>query len=254
MCGSDRKSFGSFESEKPMKHILLILLASLFLPACVPALTPIPVTATFTLTPKPTLTPTPAPTSTITPTPTPSLPADFPQKFQDQLADKQVDQLDTDQDGNIDKITDPASGETLFQLDAQSEWQRMITFTLENGDKMEMARFETPEEAYNYMLKNGIAWKATWGTRDLENTPEKSDFWLKKFHELAITRGVGMEFAKGLFISNDKDLLTSHIKVHNWDDDAVIIFLTVENNLQAIYVDEDASIVYAWMPLKRQSQ
>jgi len=92
-----------------MKHILLILLASLFLPACVPALTPIPATTTPTLTLEPTRTPTPAPTATITPTPTPSLPPEISALLPDgyQIVDNQV----------------VVNGQAWYEMTPEKNWQ-----------------------------------------------------------------------------------------------------------------------------------
>ena len=224
---------------------LIFLISACAAPAAVPpTATLTPMMPTATLEPSPTATQ-PAPTEGVG-TATPEL---LPADVLAVLKDQKYTMTDTNGDGQKDIVAD--NGDTLFRyvLEADringKEWQRMITFTLEGGDKMEMARFDTPEEAYDYMVKNDILWKATWGTKDLENTQEKSDFWLKKFHELAKTTEVGREFSGGIFLHNSSDSLVSHIMVYSLGDDTVIVFLTDEDNLQGIYVDKSVSTVIA---------
>lgn len=214
-----------------------LLVCWMVLSACAPALTPVPATATPTLTLEPTRTPTPTPTATITPTPTPSLPPEISANLQGQ--DYQV--VDSDGDGQNDKIV-AANGENLYVLNPDKDWQRIITFTLENGDKMEMFQFETAEEAYDYMVKDGMTWKATWGTKDLENTQEKIDFWRNKFFKIP---EIDKKFMSGVFLNNNDNSSKTHIMVYSAGDGTVVVFLTDEGNLQAIYVDKSVSFVYS---------
>jgi len=244
-----RKSLARSETMKT-KILPPVLFFALLLAACGLSPTSVPATATPTLTPEPTLTFTPAPTATFTPAPTATpelLPADVLATLQGQ----EYTTVDSDGDKNIDKVVAP-NGDTLYQLNSENNWQRMITFTLEGGDKMEMARFDTPEEAYDYMVKAGILWKATWGTKDLEKVEGATYFWTNQFHRLYETTGVGGEFGDGIKIHNNMDSLVSHIMVYDLDDDAVIVFLNNEDNLQAIYVDESASTVFGWMDQSRR--
>ena len=133
-----------------------LLFCWMILSACTPALTPVPATATPTLTLEPTRTPTPAPTVTITPTSTPSLPPEILATLQGQ--DYQV--VDGDRDGENDKIV-AANGENLYLLNQDKDWQRMITFTTTEGEKIEMPRFEDLDSALEYIAKN-----AFWRTGD----------------------------------------------------------------------------------------
>ena len=150
-----------------------------------------------------------------------------------------------------DKIVS-ADGETLYKfvpeadrVNPESEWQRMITFTLEGGDKMEMAWFETAEDTYNFMLKNDILWKETWGTKDLENTQEKIDF-IENFFKIP---EIDCKIMMGVFPYNKDNSFKTHIMVYSAGDGTVVVFLTDEDNLQAIYVDENAPTVIAGMHL-----
>ena len=129
---------------------LMLLLAACAAPAP---------TATPTLTPEPTLTFTPAPTATFTlaPTATPELlPADVLATLQGQ----EYTTVDSDGDENIDKVVAP-NGDTLYQLNSENNWQRMITFTNTDNEKIEMPRFETFDEALLYISKH-----AYWRTGD----------------------------------------------------------------------------------------
>ena len=239
----------------PFFLIFAILITACAAPTSVPpTATLTPMTPIATLEPSPTATP-PAPTEwAVVPTATPeSLPADVLAVLKDQ----KYTMADTNGDGYEDIVAE--SGETLFRyvleadrVNPENEWQRMITFTLEGGDKMEMARFATSEEAYDYMVKAGILWKATWGTKDLEKVEGATYFWTNQFHRLYETTGVGGEFGDGIKIHNNMDSLVSHIMVYDLDDDAVIVFLNNEDNLQAIYVDESASTVFGWMDQSRR--
>ncbi len=215
------------------------LLALLLATACVPVSTLAP-TLTATLVPSPTFTSIPAPTATITPTPAPSLPANFPQEFQDQLADREVNQVDSDGDKQVDKIIDSATGETLFQLDAQGEWLRIITFPLEGGGTFEMPRFETPKDGYDFIVKNGI----NWGDFTIGNNPDAADFFQNKIGK--IPGEVGAKFGNGLFLINDESL-KSHIMVYDAINGAIVVYQTNENLLKAIYINQDVSKVWAWL-------
>ena len=232
----------------PFFLIFAILITACAAPTAVPpTATLTPMTPTATLEPSPTATP-PAPTEwAVVPTATPELlPADVLATLQGQ----DYTTVDSDGNGVIDKIVAP-NGDTLYQLNSENNWQRMITFTLEGGDKMEMAWFETAEDTYNFMLKNDILWKETWGTRDLENTQEKSDFWLITFHQLAVITEVGRQFGDGLLLSNGLDTLVSRIKVYNLGSNgAITVFLTDEDSLQATYTAQSATEVYFWMDQK----
>ena len=121
-----------------MKHILLILLASLFLPACVPALTPIPATTTPTLTLEPTQTPTPAPTSTLTPTPTPSLPPEISANLPDgyQIVDNQV----------------VVNGQAWYEMTPEKNWQTTDWKILEDAP---LKVSWEPKKNWNYWDNNG---------------------------------------------------------------------------------------------------
>jgi len=153
--------------------------------------------------------------------------------------------VDSDGNGVIDKIVAP-NGDTLYQLNSENNWQRMITFTLEGGDKMEMARFDTPEEAYDYMVKVGILWKASWGTKDLENTQEKIDF-LENLFKIPEIDG---KIMGGMFPNNKDNSSRTHIMVYSAGDSTIVLFLTDEDILQATYTAQSATEVYFWMDQK----
>jgi len=241
----------------PFFLIFAILITACAAPTSVPpTATLTPMTPIATLEPSPTATP-PAPTEwAVVPTATPeSLPADVLAVLKDQ----KYTMADTNGDGYEDIVAE--SGETLFRyvleadrVNPENEWQRMITFTLEGGDKMEMARFETPEDAYNYIVKSGTVWKeswgtAPWGTRDPEQHQEDIDFMQEKVFKISMgVGGVGREFGRGFLIHNNNDNSSmTRIGVYNAGDGAVVVFMTDEGNLQATYVDEDAPTVYAGM-------
>ena len=124
---------------------LMLLLAACAAPAP---------TATPTLTPEPTLTFTPAPTATFTlaPTATPEL---LPVDVLATLQGQEYTTVDSDGDKNIDKVVAP-NGDTLYQLNSENNWQRMITFTTTEGEKIEMPRFETLKEALLFLAKNAL--------------------------------------------------------------------------------------------------
>jgi len=233
----------------PFFLIFAILITACAAPTSVPpTATLTPMTPIATLEPSPTATP-PAPTEwAVVPTATPeSLPADVLAVLKDQ----KYTMADTNGDGYEDIVAE--SGETLFRyvleadrVNPENEWQRMITFTLEGGDKMEMARFDTPEEAYDYMVKVGILWKETWGTRDLSNTPEKIDFYGERLFKIP---EIDRKIMEGVFPNNKDNSSRTHIMVYSAGDGTVVVFLTDEDNLQAIYVDESALTVIAGMHL-----
>jgi len=216
---------------------LMLLLAACAAPAptatATPTFTPEP---TLTFTPAPTATGTPAPTATPEPSPPPALlPADVLATLQGQ----EYTTVDSDGDKNIDKVVAP-NGDTLYQLNSENNWQRMITFTLEGGEKMEMARFDTPEEAYDYMLKNDILWKETWGTKDLENTQEKIDFLRKNLFKIP---EIDRKIMEGVFLNNKDNSSRTHIGVYSAGDSTIVLFLTDEDILQVVYVDEPVNVV-----------
>ena len=232
----------------PFFLIFAILITACAAPTSVPpTATLTPMTPIATLEPSPTATP-PAPTEwAVVPTATPeSLPADVLAVLKDQ----KYTMADTNGDGYEDIVAE--SGETLFRyvleadrVNPENEWQRMITFTLEGGDKMEMAWFETAEDTYNFMLKNDILWKETWGTKDLENTQEKIDF-IENFFKIP---EIDCKIMMGVFPYNKDNSFKTHIMVYSAGDGTVVVFLTDEDNLQAIYVDENAPTVIAGMYL-----
>ena len=137
-----------------MKHILLILLASLFLPACVPALTPIPATATPTLTLEPTQTPTPAPTSTLTPTPTPPLPPEISANLPDgyQIVDNQV----------------IVNGQAWYEMTPEKQWQATDWKILEDAP---MKISWQPEKGWN--KGGGVTGAFSWPVATGEPAVEK---------------------------------------------------------------------------------
>ena len=153
-----RKSLARSETMKT-KILPPVLFFALLLAACGLSPTSVPATATPTLTPEPTLTFTPAPTATFTPAPTATpelLPADVLATLQGQ----EYTTVDSDGDENIDKVVAP-NGDTLYQLNSENNWQRMITFTNTDNEKIEMPRFETFDEALLYISKH-----AYWRTGD----------------------------------------------------------------------------------------
>jgi len=246
----------------PFFLIFAILITACAAPTSVPpTATLTPMTPIATLEPSPTATP-PAPTEwAVVPTATPeSLPADVLAVLKDQ----KYTMADTNGDGYEDIVAE--SGETLFRyvleadrVNPESEWQRMITFTLEGGDKMEMARFDTPEEAYDYMVKVGILWKASWGTKDLENTQEKIDF-LENLFKIPEIDG---KIMGGMFPNNKDNSSRTHIMVYSAGDSTIVLFLTdedilqatytaqsAEDILQAIYTAQGVTELYFWMDQK----
>ena len=222
---------------------LMLLLAACAAPAptatATPTFTPEP---TLTFTPAPTATGTPAPTATPEPSPPPALlPADVLATLQGQ----EYTTVDSDGDKNIDKVV-AANGENLYLLNPEGNWQRMITFTLEGGDKMEMFRFDTPEEAYDYMVKN-----IAWGEMNIAKvkSTEEINFYQEKIFKISLK--VGREFASGLLLANT-DSSRSHIMIYNAGDGAIIAYRSEGGNLQAIYVDESVSTVFFWMDQSRR--
>ena len=89
---------------------------------------------------------------------------------------------------------------------------------------------------------NDILWKASWGTRDLSNTQEKIDFFMNKIAKIP---EIDRKFMGGVFLNNNDNLSRTHIMLYSASDSTVAVFLTDEDNLQAIYVDESAPTVIA---------
>lgn len=172
----------------------------------------------------------------VEPTPTPEPLPPLPSEFLSQIpADKQYEIA------NGQVLVD---GQAWFEINSNGEWekiQRTITFDLEIGGTMEMFRFDTPKEGFEYMVnKDGIFW----GETDLTRTSEDTDFFMKKIFKIP---GVGgNEFMSGISLPNNIDSSKFQIMVYGAGDGAIIVYRADEGNLKAIYIDEIASTVFAW--------
>lgn len=226
-----------------MKKISSFLFILLFFFACAPAptqtsevlptATPLPSTATSTYTPEP-------PTSTPTATPIP-LPANVMDVLQ---AYPGYAMVDDDKNGTSDRIVLP-NGDTLFKFvppeeryDPSIEWQRYETFTLTDGSKLEMPRFEAFDDALLYVSKHAF-WRrgANW-MRQVDfwtsfDNPNGSEFFSK------IKKIPGSSPYTG-FISpsnSDKFVLLHLDKIGN---KAFLLFEPEENLFEIIFVNESA--------------
>ena len=214
-----------------MKRIFLFAL--FLVTACAPTPTPAP-TLTATLVPSPTFTSTPAPTATITPSLTPSLPADV----EAVLADEPGYQVFEN-----DKIVS-ADGEILFRwvpeadrYDPSIEWQRYITFTTTENEKIEMPRFETFDDALKY-----ISERAFWRTG---NWKSQLDFWTSFDNQKAIEFFPSIKKIpnrtpiKSLFspIDSEEFVLLSLSKI---GANSFLIFEPEKDSFAIVYIDQPA--------------
>ncbi|MFH1905906.1 MAG: hypothetical protein ABIL11_00755, partial [Chloroflexota bacterium] len=135
-------------------------------------------------------------------------------------------------------------GQVWFEINSAGEWekiQRTISFDLEIGGTMEMFRFDTPKEGFEYMVnKDGIFW----GEEDLTRTPEDSDFFMKK---LAKISEIDRKFMSGIRLPNNIDSSKFQIMVYGAGDGTIIVYRADEGNLKAVFIDENASTVFAWI-------
>lgn len=214
-----------------MKKIFIFTFL-LLLVACAPA--PVPATATPALTLTPTRTPTLTPTATITPTPTPSLLPSVSAVLEGQKY--------TVTEG--DKIVSD-SGETLFRfvpeadrVSPEAEWQRMITFTTTDNEKIEMPRFETFDDALKYISQHaywrtGSDWMKQLNFWTSFDNPNGNDLFalLKKIPRRSPYKGLTSPNG------SEKFILLNLSKIR---DNSFIIFEPYKDNFEIVYVDEKA--------------
>ena len=212
-----------------MKRIFLFAL--FLVTACAPTPTPAP-TLIATLVSSPTFTSTPAPTATITPSLTPSLPADV----EAVLADEPGYQVFEN-----DKIVS-ADGETLFRwvpeadrYDPSIEWQRYITFTTTDNEKIEMPRFESIDDALNYISKY-----AFWRTGDRR---QSLDSWLKTpgkyvFGHPVVIRGLEMRESYTSPSNGENFVLIATWSING---KTALLFEDKNTDFIMIYIDYDSN-------------
>jgi len=138
------------------------------------------------------------------------------------------------------------NGEVWFELNSAGEWekiQRTITFDLEGGGTMEMFEFDTLEETFEYIvIKDGATWmdrfEPKWGARD----PKYAAFYQRLFQ----IPGIGDEFMKGKYLGDSSSRKYGlPIMVYSMGDGAIITYLTDEGNLKPVFVEENASALFA---------
>jgi hypothetical protein len=128
----------------------------------------------------------------------------------------------------------------LYVLNPEGNWQRMITFTTTEGEKIEMPRFETFDEALLYISKH-----AYWRTG--ANWMSQLDYWTSYDNPRA------MEYRQTFKIreipgwtsymylvlpENSEEFVL--LKLHKVGNNALVTFEPEENWFEIIYVNEPA--------------
>lgn len=149
--------------------------------------------------------------------------------------------VDDDNNGTGDRIV-IANGDNLFKFvppgdryDPNVEWQRMHTFILTSGEKLEMPRFETFDEAMMYIAKHAF-WRTGDRMRQLDfwtsfDNPKGGEFFSK------IKKIPGWSPYTGFTSpsNSDKFVLLGLDKIGNR---AFLEFEPEENLFELIYVNE----------------
>ena len=79
----------------------------------------------------------------------------------------------------------------------------------------------------------------------LGRNSRKSFQFQRKVSKIAKIPEIDRKFMGGVFLNNNDNLSRTHIMLYSASDSTVAVFLTDEDNLQAIYVDESAPTVIA---------
>jgi len=135
-------------------------------------------------------------------------------------------------------------GQVWFEINSAGEWekiQRTITFDLEGGGTMEMFRFDTIEEAFQYIvIKDGAMWKDRFEPRWYEEAPDVITFTQIVYQ---IPRNEN-KFDSGMYLPDSSSRKFGlPIRISGLGGGTIIIYLNNEGRLTPVFIEEDAGDV-----------